>query len=134
MIDVSGASIKNKYHNAKFVIKGNEVPSTPITKPATVLYDYTTSPITKTTLTTTVREDVRSVITGRQGYAIKTIIGDDDTEDGTLYFTYANNSAWDDLQEWTFVCHLTPTAADASRDAYFLSHGTDIEMYIEGSD
>tara|TARA_Y100001963_G_scaffold53079_2_gene74378 strand:- start:831 stop:6353 length:5523 start_codon:yes stop_codon:yes gene_type:complete len=77
MIDVSGNSIRNKYHNAKFVIKGNEAPTTPAASPVTYVYDYTTTPVSKTALTAggtgdSVGADVRSVITGRQGYAIQT--------------------------------------------------------------
>jgi hypothetical protein len=77
MIDVSGNTIKNKYHGAKFVIKGNEAPATPAAKPTTYVYDYTVTPPTKTSLTAggsgdSVGSDVRSVVTGLQGYAIKT--------------------------------------------------------------
>ena len=131
MIDVSGNTIKNKYHNASMVVKGNEAPLTPAAKPVTKVYDYSVTPATESG--TTVGDDVRAPITGLQGYTIQTA-SSSTAADGVIAIPYATNSGWDDLQEWTFVTHLIPSSDDSGHDAYFLTHGTDIEMYIEGDD
>ena len=129
MIDVSGNSIRNKYHNAKFVIKGNEAPATPAAKPVTYVYDYTTVPVTKTALTAggtgdAVGADVRSVITGRQGYAIQTNASST-AADGLIAIGKGTNTCLDELDEFTIVLHITPVAADATRSAYLFTYGDD---------
>tara|TARA_R110000765_G_scaffold85157_3_gene164285 strand:+ start:3082 stop:8133 length:5052 start_codon:yes stop_codon:yes gene_type:complete len=133
MVDVSGNSIMNKYHNAKMVIKGNEIPDTPAAKPATVVYDYTTTPITSTTLTTTVGSKVRANIEGSQGYAIQ-LSSESTVAQGCISIPTATNTGWKDLDEWTLVCHITSFAASSGRDCYLVSHGdTDFNIYIEGT-
>lgn len=140
MIDVSGATIRNKYHNAKFVIKGNELPSldstdqtkvlnSPTANPKTHVYDYTTSPVSKTALTAggtgdSVGADVRSVITGRQGYAIQTNASSTAAH-GLISIGAGTNTCLDELNEFTIVLHITPVAADATRSAYLFTYGDD---------
>ena len=129
MIDVSGNTIRNKYHNAKFVIKGNEAPTSPTSKPVTYVYDYTTTPVSKTALTAggtgdSVGADVRSVITGRQGYAIQTNASST-AADGLISIGSGTNICLDELDEFTIVLHITPVAADATRSAYLFTYGDD---------
>tara|TARA_R110002020_G_scaffold9593_3_gene37623 strand:+ start:10352 stop:15634 length:5283 start_codon:yes stop_codon:yes gene_type:complete len=130
MIDVSGNTIRNKYHNARFVIKGNEPPQYgPTSKPYTYRYNFTTTPAVNDTLT--IGSDIRALITGRQGYAIQTA-SSSTAANGVLVSAYNSTNwlGWKNLQEWTYVCHLTPSANDAGHDAYFTSFGTALEMYI----
>jgi hypothetical protein len=141
MIDVSGASINNKYHKARMHVPFNEEPSSPVTAPTSYVYNYSTSggPAVASG-TITVGTECRSPITGIQGYTIQTASSSTATHGVAVVphtVTYTGSetfvTSWQHLTEWTLVVHLTPSANDRGHDAYFLANGTDIEAYILGS-
>ena len=141
MIDVSGATINNKYHKARMHVPFNEEPTTPTSAPTSYVYNYTTTggPAVASG-TITVGSDCRSPITGIQGYAIQTASSSTATNGVAVIphtVTYTGSetfvTSWQHLTEWTLAVHLTPSANDRGHDAYFLANGTDIEAYILGS-
>ena len=111
MVDESGSSIPNKYHQARLHVPLNEEPTSPTSAPSCSFYNYARN-ATVGTGSVTVGSRCRADIEGANGYALRTknaattstgyalITGGTDIDSN-------ENQGFDGLTEFTFVIHFT---------------------------
>ena len=117
MLMVDSKNIPDKYANAFFWAPLNASSSTIGAKPTLEEYDMTVTPrqYPDNGTALTVGPDVRSKIDGLAGYAAYTTTGADGFISGTAQMK--------DLEEYTFVMHLTPSSADTGTTVWVAAEG-----------
>ena len=130
IVDVSGATISNKYHNAVLHLPLNEVPTSPTSEPANKVYNYT-SPTGILTGSADTGDRCRADIQGANGYSLRPKTGVASptgylqvTGGATDSATPNHNPGFAGLTEFTFVVHFTADTGPGTRVIDVFSQGT----------
>ena len=128
LVDVSGATIPNKYHRAVLHLPLNEAPTLPTTKPTNKVYNYTAPDSGILTGTAVTGDRCRADIQGANGYTLrpKNNVGTgylQVTGGATDSTTPNQNPGLAGLTEFTFVIHFTADSGPAGGLTNVFSQG-----------